>query len=116
MKKTIRLTESDLIRIIKRVISEQEFKPEEGAMNDEIKYNQLINPILPQKGYKKFFNLPEAGAAANFCDKPNMDGCSAWKNGNKIVVVGEEGFSYFNNKPDGIKNGPFTYSEMIKYL
>ena len=116
MKKIIRLTESDLMRLVKRVINEQSFKPQDGMMNSEIEVNQLTKTILPQKGYKKFLNLPEAGNASKFCNRPNMDGCFAFGKGSKIVIIGSEGNCYFNNKPDGVKNGPFTYSETVSYL
>ena len=40
MKKTIRLTESDLTRIVERVINEQSIKNALGAVGDVIKQNQ----------------------------------------------------------------------------
>ena len=40
MKKTIRLTESDLTRIVERVINEQSIKNVLGAVGDVIKQNQ----------------------------------------------------------------------------
>jgi hypothetical protein len=40
MKKTIRLTESDLTRIVERVINEQSMKNVLGAVGDVIKQNQ----------------------------------------------------------------------------
>ena len=98
-------------------INEQGFYPIEGKLDNEIKINQLEKEILPKKGYKAFFNLPDAGKAANFCDKPNMDGCGAWSKGGKIIIVGGQGYCYINIVPQGqTKNGPFTYDEILNYL
>ena len=101
----------------KPLVNEQSYHREEGMLDNEIKINQLESEILPKKGYKAFFNLPDAGKAANFCNKPKMDGCGAWSKGNKIIIVGSEGYCYFNFVPQGqTKNGPFTYDEILNYL
>jgi hypothetical protein len=57
MKKVIRLTESDLIRIVRRVINEQEvggFKEGPGdPQTDELEhYNKIVKPKLLKSGFK----------------------------------------------------------------
>jgi hypothetical protein len=47
MKKVIRLTESDLTRIVKRVINEREFSPSLSEFAQ-----QEIKPYLEEKGYR----------------------------------------------------------------
>lgn len=109
-KRVIRLTESDLIRLVKKVIREQEENLGTPA-------EKFINDFLPKKGYKKIYNLPDAGQASKFCNKPNMDGCSAWSKGNQIIIVGSDGYCYFNTIPTGQnKNGPFTYEECMNMM
>lgn len=53
MKKVIRLTESDLIRVIKRVINEQE----EPSVNNVLNNLNRV-PTNPPAWLNKFFNLP----------------------------------------------------------
>mgnify|MGYP000462749364 CR=1 FL=1 len=125
MYKNFTLTESERKEILGmhrengygKTLNEQSFRPIEGKLDNEEKLNQLTKETLPKKGYKKFFNLPDAGKAANFCNQPNMDGCSAWGKSGKIIIVGSQGYCYNNMVPQGqTKNGPFTYDEILNYL
>jgi hypothetical protein len=68
MKKVIRLTESDLIRIVRRVINEQEvggFKEGPGdPQTDELDhYNKIVKPKLLKAGFKEEYdkNLKQFG-------------------------------------------------------
>ena len=51
MSKIVRLTESDLIRLVKRVIQEQK-SPVEGRTPELDYWNKIIVPILTKEGFK----------------------------------------------------------------
>jgi len=70
MKRIIRLTESDLINIVKRVISEQN-TPEEWESEIRKIESQIGNP---SKWYKKWRETTPEGQAVNLRDKHNEEG------------------------------------------
>lgn len=83
MKKIVRLTESDLINIVKRVISEQK-TPEEWQMEIRKVESQIGNPskwtmddynLLQNKinEYKKWRETTPEGQAVNLRDKHNEE-------------------------------------------
>lgn len=114
MGKVIRLTESELKKIITNIISEQMEKgPEEKNLGS--KSEILVNDILPKKGFKRITNFPKEGI--KFCDSKMMGDCTAHQKGSQIIIVGNKGYCFFMTPPQGqSKNGPFTYKECIGFL
>lgn len=117
MSKIIRLTESDLVRLVKRVIKEQsEMGFEEKNLGSDAE--KFVDDFLPKKGYKKMFNFPQVGH--KFCNKNNsniMGDCSAYQKGNQIIIFGVKGYCFLLPPPQGqTKNGPFTYKECMSFI
>lgn len=80
MKKVIRLTESDLARIVKRVIKEQSIinlGGETDPKKTDAKTNQnwkKLEPMLINLGFKKKLNhIVEGGGIINIGGYPNVD-------------------------------------------
>ena len=84
MKKVIRLTESDLMRIVKRVISE---KLEGGQDFDH--YNQIVVPMMTKYGFKR--TIEGNGYGSGYFSYPNHnDGVNLFydnKNGKYVVYM-----------------------------
>ena len=92
MKKIIRLTESDLVRLVKRVISEQSIP--EGYI-ETTPNKDVISKMIKKYGdtYKYYFN------------KENS--VSFISDGNKLIFV---------SAPRNVTLGPHKLQDVIKYL
>lgn len=77
MKKVIRLTESDLLNIVKRVISEQETQPAQPSDNNFIqqKYNEFTNLLSPavKQSFIKQYPVQDAITELQSCKPSKFD-------------------------------------------
>ena len=85
MKKVIRLTESDLVRIVKRVINENiEDSPYEISMtiNGEVDKNYKVLSIDPDQGYSKGYVMKvrdmDSGKRKMFLINNHKSGLEFW--------------------------------------
>jgi hypothetical protein len=69
MKKVIRLTESDIVRLVKRIINESEGKlnnPNDGELKNPY-WNEIKNNLVP-KGFKFSMNIERSGGGSSYGD------------------------------------------------
>ena len=67
MKKVIRLTESDIVRLVKRIINESEGKlnnPNDGELKNPY-WNEIKNNLVP-KGFKFSMNTERSGGGSSY--------------------------------------------------
>jgi hypothetical protein len=121
MKKIVRLTESDLVRIVKRVINEQKYKfnPVEGeSPDDDNKLDQLENQILPNAGYKRPSQVtghPAEKYCMSFVRKVDAEDLVLYTKGSNIVCLS------INPNRASFKGGDFdkmdiSFDELLNYL
>lgn len=121
MKKVIRLTESDLVRIVKRVISEQTENPF---------YTFLKGKKYKMYKWKEWSKLPEYGEIKDLLEPfgYNADNVIYFKNIGyssipyRLVTDGKVVVFLDNSYPKKVKDsfpnpkGPFKVEEIKKYL
>ena len=128
MKKVIRLTESDLIRIVRRVINEQEVGGfEEGPgdpQTDELEhYIKIVKPKLLKAGFKDEYDkkLKQIGTENSLSYGGHSNGVNVlldkmkgiyyvWVGNNK----GMKEFLLGPNDPKGVANKVVQYALSLK--
>lgn len=122
MKKVVRLTETDLVRIVKRVINEQDRgfgdpKSNEGGTEFEHFYN-IVKPQLIKNGFKFDYNEPlKKYGKENSLNYGGHEGVNVlWDriNGKYFVWVGNnQGMKEF--KLGGGVNTKVVANNVVKY-
>ena len=101
MKKIVRLTESDLVRLVKRVLSEQMSKltPENSMVGKKYNFNGKTCTI------EKSFKIPNEGG---FLVLPKEQGTGCRKNNG--IVDGVPGYVYMSDINGGTLMSMFEWS------
>ena len=92
MKRTVRLTESDLTRIVRRVLSEEKNNINEGAVINGITINSSADGMLNAKSVKNFLNNYKVSVN---CGKNLLGRFVSAYNGPVVIS------KLWNNKTDG---------------
>jgi hypothetical protein len=106
MKRIIRLTESDLARIVKRVMNEQPLKPPLSSLTratNNLKQKPVAKDYFVNENYtRSFVDANVFTVTAVGAPTPIKDGT------NKSLQVTVNGIMYFNKGGTYEKSGPFT--------